>query len=357
MGDKTGIEYLDATWGPIKGCSHKSSGCVNCWAERQAARFNNPGDFFHGLTAGAQWTGNAQFYEHELYKPIRWKRPRRIGVCFMGDLFHETVHFEWIAKVFAVMAYAKQHTFLVLTKRPQRMAEFLDWAGSRVCPVLCLFDYIEDDVKIKTENITPWPIPNVWLGVSVEDQLNASMRIPILLRVPAALRYVSAEPLIGRINLRHLDVDAVGDPEWCQIDALAGRQTDMGRPCPDLSSKLDWVICGGESGRCARPMHPKWALDLRDQCKETGVPFYFKQFGEWISDSEYTHIVNARGYIGPDIAKARFQSLDVNGRTSDFDPGPKDFVNSECVYLLGKAKTGHVLDGQVYNELPVVGGK
>jgi len=271
----------------------------------------------------------------------------------MGDLFHESVNFSWIAKVFAVMAYAKRHTFMVLTKRPGRMLEFLEWAGSRVCPTLSLYDYIEDDIDIKTEDVTEWPIPNVWLGVSVESQLEAKYRIPPLLRSPAALRYVSLEPLLGSVNLRHLDVDAAGDKEWCQIDALSGQQTDMGRPCPDIPEKLDWVICGGESGVDARPMHPEWVQSLRDQCESIEVPFFFKQWGAWIADSQYGHIVKARGFYGPDIAKAYFQTLDVHGRTSNFDPGPKDFQNPQCMYLLGKQKTGRILDGKTYDQIPV----
>lgn len=278
MGDKTGIEYLDATWSPIKGCSHVSLGCTNCWAERQAARFGKPGEHFHGLTQDGHWTGKTKFYEKELYKPIHWKRPRRIGVCFMGDLFHESVSGEQIARVFAVMAYARQHTFMVLTKRPDRMREFLEWAGHRVCPTEALYDYIEDDIDIDySKDIVLWPLPNVYVGVSVENQLEAKKRIPALLRCDAALRYVSIEPMLDPIDLTHLDVDSVGDPDWCQIDALTGRHTDMGRPCQDIPVRLDWVIVGGESGPGARLMHPDWARSIMGQCNGAGVSFFMKQ--------------------------------------------------------------------------------
>jgi protein gp37 len=277
MGDKTNIEYLDATWSPVKGCSHASPGCDNCWAERQAARFSKAGEHFHGLTRDGLWTGKAKLYEKELYKPLHWKRPRRIGVCFMGDLFHKSLTCMEVAQVFAVMAKACQHTFLVLTKRPEAMLGFLEWAGSRVCPVLSLYDYIEDDVDIKSEDIVPWPLPNVWLGVSVEDRGTAAQRIAKLLRCDAALRYVSIEPMLGLIDLTHLDVDGAGDPDWCQINALTGRQTDMGRPCQDIPAKLSWVVAGGESGPGARPMHPDWARSIRDQCKRAAVPFFMKQ--------------------------------------------------------------------------------
>jgi len=277
MGDKTNIEYLDATWNPIKGCSHVSPGCENCWAERQAARFSKSGEVFHGLTSGGRWSGPVRFYEKELYKPLHWKRPRRIGVCFMGDLFHPTVLFDWVSKIFAVMAKARQHTFVVLTKRPERMLEFIEWAGSSPCPSGALYNYIDDDIDIFTEDIVPWPLPNVLLGVSVEDQGTAAQRIAKLLRCDAALRYVSIEPMLGPIDLTHLDVDGAGDPDWCQIDALTGRHTDMGRPCKDIPAKLGWVVCGGESGPGARPMHPDWARSIRDQCKRAAVPFFMKQ--------------------------------------------------------------------------------
>jgi protein gp37 len=277
MGDKTNIEYLDATWNPIKGCSHMSPGCDNCWAERQAARFSKAGEHFHGLSQDGLWTGKAKLYEKELYKPLHWKRPRRIGVCFMGDLFHESLTHMEVAQVFAIMAKARQHTFLVLTKRPERMLEFLGWFGSRACPALSLYDYIEDDINVETKDIVPWPLPNVWLGVSVEDRGTAAQRIAKLLRCDAALRYVSIEPMLGLIDLTHLDVDGAGDPDWCQINALTGRQTDMGRPCQDIPAKLGWVVAGGESGPGARPMHPDWARSIRDQCKRAAVPFFMKQ--------------------------------------------------------------------------------
>jgi protein gp37 len=333
MGDKTGIEYLDATWNPVKGCSQMSSGCDNCWAERQAARFSKPGEFFEGLVQDGVWAGQAKFYEKELLKPLHWKRPRRIGVCFMGDLFHESVPFHWIASVFAVMAKARQHTFLVLTKRPQRMLEFLRVAGHRVCPSEALYDYIEDDVEIDySKDIVPWPLLNVWLGVSVELHSEAALRIPVLLRCPAMRHYVSIEPMLGPVNLRHIDVDGAGsDPmgEWCQIDVLTGKQTDMGRPCPNTDTRLDWVIAGGESGPGARPTHPLWVYDLQRQCDQAWVPFFWKQWGEWMPVEG--------GFRPGDLI--HYTQVDKNPRS---------------MRRVGRRAAGHLIMGKAYRGFPDV---
>ena len=310
MGDKTGIEYLNATWNTIKGCSHVSPGCDNCWAERQAARFGKPGEHFHGLTEEGCWAGKAKFYDKELYKPIHWKRPRRIGVCFMGDLFHESLTHLEVAQVFAVMSYAKQHTFMVLTKRPQRMKEFLVWAGSRVCPSECLYDYIEDDIDIDYErDIAPWPLPNVWLGVSVEDQTTANDRIPLLLECPGH-HYISAEPLLGPIDI-DLAMYGEGDTRFGGMNAFGFTDGFGYEAC------LRGVIVGGESGPGARPMHPNWVRSIRDQCKEADVPFFFKQWGEFV-------------------------------------PGEIDIDGNIKYRKIGKRLAGRTLNGKTYEEIPRV---
>lgn len=323
MGDKTGIEYLDATWNPVKGCSHISPGCENCWAERQAARFSKKGEFFHGLTDRGVWTGEPRFYEDALYKPIHWRRPRRIGVCFMGDLFHESVPFEWIAKVFAVMAYANQHTFLVLTKHPERMRVFLEWAGRRVCPSEALYDYIEDDVKIDYEkHIVPWPLPNVWLGVSVENQTVANYRIPVLLECPAALRYISAEPLLGPIDIDRA-MYGEGKSRVGGMNAFGFTDGFGYEAC------LRWVVAGGESGPNARPMHPVWVESIRDQCVGAGIPFYFKRWGAWAP-----------------VEAARPGDL-IHYTEVDLNP--------RSMRRVGKSAAGHLIDGVAYQQLPVGG--
>ena len=237
MGDHTGIEWTDATWNPIRGCSRVSEGCRHCYAERVAARFSGPGLPYEGLAVmrdgEPRWTGKTQMIWKHLEDPLRWRRPRRIFVNSMSDLFHEDLAPDWIGRIFAIMAAAPQHTFQILTKRPRRMHGFV--AGPSSDP--------------KAANIG-WPLPNVWLGVSAENQATADERIPLLLETPAAVRFVSAEPLLGAI-----DLDVHG-PE------------------------LDWLIVGGESGPGARPMQPEWARSLRDQCVDAGVAFFFKQWGE-----------------------------------------------------------------------------
>lgn len=314
MGDKTGIEYLDATWSPAKGCSHVSLGCDNCWAERQAARFCKPGEFFEGLVEDGHWSGAPRLYEKELRKPLAWKRPRRIGVCFMGDLFHEEVSFLWIDRVFAVMESAKQHTFLLLTKRPLRMLEYLSQMP---------------DSAARRGN---WPLRNVWLGTSVEDQETAVRRIPALLRCPAALHYVSVEPMLGPVDLTHLDVDGNhSDPEneWCQIDALTGRHSDMGRPCPSIDVRLDWVVAGGESGPGARPTHPLWVYDLQRQCEQAWIPYWWKQWGGWVP-----------------VEKG-------HGRPGDLIHYTEVDKNPMSMRRVGKKVAGNLIFGKVYQELPI----
>ena len=241
--DKTGIEWTDATWNPIRGCSKVSAGCKFCYAETMAARFSGPGMPYEGVISNKQWNGIITFHEDKLDQPLRWKRPRKIFVNSMSDLFHENVKGEWLDKIFGVMEQrAPQHIYQILTKRPKRMRDFM------------ISHYPEPHNK-------QWPPPNIWLGVSVENQEAADERIPILLQTPAVIRWISAEPLLGPINLK---------------GTLANHEWDNGIP-----GGLNWVVVGGESGPGSRPMHPDWARGLRDQCAEADVPFLFKQWGDW----------------------------------------------------------------------------
>lgn len=274
MADGTGIEWTDATWNPIRGCSRVSEGCRNCYAERVAARFNQPGQPYFGLAkrvpGGGRWTGKVKVVEHVLDQPLRWQRPRRIFVNSMSDLFHDEVSNETIERVFAVMALAHWHTFQVLTKRPDRMLEWFraqrqninvyDSAVQRLGakgPV----DWSKmpgDMANTRSSGGTWWPLRNVWLGVSVEDQAAANTRIPLLMETPAALRFLSCEPLLGPVDFRTV-------PGFNRVSL-------------DLSNL--WVIVGGESGPGARPMRPDWVRQIRYLCSNAGVPFFFKQWGE-----------------------------------------------------------------------------
>ncbi|NKI17400.1 phage Gp37/Gp68 family protein [Spongiibacter sp. KMU-166] len=292
MGDKTGIEWTDATWNPIRGCSRVSDGCRNCYAETVANRFKGPGLPYEGLIAkGGQWNGKIRIVEHLIDQPLRWRRPRRIFVNSMSDLFHENVPDELIDKVFAVMALCPQHTFQVLTKRPNRMLEYCKSLGKHrsVDRVSIASAQLQADGLFSyTHTSGGWCLPNVWLGVSVEDQATAEERIPLLLATPAAVRWISAEPLLGPLDLdlsrcETHDRDFITDDEHCGECLADGWSGDMptGHWLDPLNGGLDWVVVGGESGSGARPMHPEWPRYLRDQCVNAGVPFLFKQWGDW----------------------------------------------------------------------------
>lgn len=260
MSDKTRIEWTDATWNPVTGCTKVSEGCDHCYAETIAHRFAGTAAYPNGF--------DVTLRPERLDQPLRWRRPRRIFVNSMSDLFHKDVPDEYIARVFAVMALAPQHTFQVLTKRPGRMRSlFTSVDFWRTVGYIC------DDAG--NPDVAPdrlHPAPNVWLGVSVENQKWADVRIPELLATPAAVRFLSCEPLLGPVDLAPWLWEGVKQP----TDYGTGVEYDVAP-----SYALDWVIVGGESGAGARPMHPAWARSLRDQCTAAGVPFLFKQWGEW----------------------------------------------------------------------------
>jgi len=274
MGDKSAIEWTDATWNCLLGCSRVSAGCAHCYAELLAyrlARMGNPN--YAGLTKKVgndiRWTGEVRFVEEALDLPLRWKRPRRIFVNSMSDLFHEKVEDYWQDQIFAVIALAHQHTFQILTKRPERMLAYLNDEAVRERIDVFMWEQIErrvdpgarrrDDIRATAPDLDEtWPLPNVWLGVSVEDQATADERIPLLLQTPAAVRWISYEPALGPVDLR---------PFLWKIDDLAG----------DL--RVDWVVIGGESGPGARPFDLAWARRAIAQCRAAGVPVFVKQLG------------------------------------------------------------------------------
>lgn len=306
MAGKSNIEWCTDTWNPTVGCSIVSPGCTNCYAMKQAARIEamQPGSHYAGTTkivnGNAVWTGKLkQSPEHILTAPLKWKKPRRIFVNSMSDLFHESVPDAWIDKVFAVIALCPQHTFQVLTKRSKRMREYVSRAKRSYIIGRTIIDLLnKDGIPKKTitdanfpwpegqevgeYQLKTWPLPNVWLGVSAEDQTRADERIPDLLATPAAVRFVSYEPALGPINFRSIDIKdpkqlpkemQVNDVDRHIVNSLEGITTVPGchYQCPTIvprthfvageggyadvattqgeSRKIDWIIAGGESGR------------------------------------------------------------------------------------------------------------
>ena len=256
------IEWTDETWNPVTGCTKVSQGCKHCYAEGVARRFWGDRKFT-----------DVQTHPDRLDQPLRWRKPRRVFVNSMSDLFHDDVPDKFIDQVFAIMALAKEHTFQVLTKRPARMLAYLRqvqdvekdmnrWACAAPETYPCAAFAIED---------CDWPLPNVWLGVSVEDQATADERIPLLLQMPAALRFVSYEPALGPVNLWPW----LNDPETYSAGGgfIAG-DGDWKGPSP-----IGWIIVGGESGPKARPFDVAWAAQTVGQCKDAGVPCFVKQLG------------------------------------------------------------------------------
>jgi len=337
---KTKIEWADAVWNPIRGCSRVSEGCRNCYAERIAARFCSGEDGLAQFSAsGPRWTGRVEMGNgQKLMEPVGWQRPRRVFVNSMGDLFHEGARDEWIEQVFAVMALEPQHVFMVLTKRAERMRRFLADVGRSAR------ERVENKARFLGHlrgfrMLEAWPLPNVWLGVSVEDQRAAEVRVPELLATPAALRFVSCEPLLGPVDLY----------TWLPILEI---ERESRSP---KDSYLDWVIVGGEPGPGARPTHPDWVRQIRDQCKAARVPFFFKQWGEWLPEDQFgadgdkptagntgAHwgiLDRAGNYFGETTA--------WNGRTG----GASD-CGEVYVYRVGKRNAGRILDARTWDEVP-----
>lgn len=298
MGDKTSIGWTDATWNFVRGCRRVSAGCQNCYAEQMATRFCGEGQPYEGLarrteSGKARWTGEGLFLPDKLEVPLRWTKPRKIFVNSMSDLFFEEFSFEQIAAAFAVMAFAKQHRFQVLTKRPERAREFFEWLETEsngAHPIVTCFEHL-GSISAPAMNLIAarmgkiwqrptWPLPNVWLGVSAENQATANARVPLLLLLPSAVRFVSAEPLLGPIDFRRLVHDQV-----CVVDAFTG---EGGMPYPHevVAPALDWIIFGGESGPGARPMRPDWVRQSIEDRDDSNTKIYVKQMGAvWARDS------------------------------------------------------------------------
>ncbi len=290
----TKIERTDETWNPIIGCSKLSQDCKK-W----------------------EWNGKTYFVESALEKPLHWKKPRKISVCSMGDLFHESVPFEWIDKVMAIILTENhflhrknkeccfnKHIFQILTKKPGRMNNYInEFYTKRYNAVVSIIsNKYNPDFVLGSESCkcNYFPLDNLWLGVTCENQQRADERIPLLLQTPATIRFVSCEPLLSDINLSRIS--------FGQIESRYGGESPVFYNSLESykgHNGLDWVIVGGETGHNARPIRPDWVRNIKDQCKAAGVPFFFKSWGEWA-----------------------------------------------CGYRIGKKHTGNKIDGVEYKEFP-----
>lgn len=351
---KTKISWTDYVWNPVVGCSKVSAGCQNCYAEQFARRLAAMDEArrlmskYGAVVSQGHWNGKVFCDPAKLGEPLHWRKPRRIFVNSMGDLFHEQVPDEFIDKIFAVMSLAQHHIFMLLTKRPERMLKyFSEIATNRVvkwgrfaglpkpdCPAALerIFS-ARNNFRLKSGQPydvrpLPWPLPNVWLGVTAENQQAADERIPTLLQTPAAVRFVSVEPMLGPVDLEKL----LGS-------AYEARTVQNGW------HGIDWVIAGGETGPGARPMHPDWARSLRDQCQAAGTPFYFKAWGEWspievMNDPAAPHIL-----------------LAYNGKqTQEYCGWGRDNPTARFAQMVrvGKKAAGRLLDGRTWDEFPEV---
>ncbi len=339
MADRTGIEWTGSTWTPIRArhrktgklgwhCVHASEGCRHCYAETMNGRLGT------GLPFKPGHARDIEIFldERMLLQPLRWKQPRPIFVCSMTDLFADFVSDEMIDDIFAVMALTPQHTYQVLTKRAARMRAYVTALaeGQRRLAV----DLVQFQRAYGSAFNFPCPLPNVWLGVSTEDQAAADQRVPDLLATPAAIRFVSAEPLLGPIDFTAICAG------YYFIDALAGfKYHDSPQPSPtERCASLDQIIVGGESGPRARPMHPAGPRSIRDQCAAAGTAFFFKQWGEFAPTER-----NTKGDV---VAWP-------NGNTSAGSANDGGGGGRE-MHRLGKKAAGRLLDGVEHNATPEV---
>lgn len=300
------VDFCDRNWEVTAGCSKVSEGCDNCYACRRAATrlTQNAGTPFlsRRYSDGYQWIGEPQLLEHKLNEPLHWYKPGRIVVNSRSDLFHEAVPESFIDEVLTRIDMSPRHTFVILTKRPERAARALKTLAPR--------HQTRDEGSGRVE----WPLPNLWIGVSVENQRRADERVPALLDIPAAVRVVSVEPMLGRVDLL----------SWLP--------------------RIDWVICGGEFGPKARPLHPEWARDLLDHCVMADVPFYFKGWGQWAPVGAAREFVEGDGSPSPGSDTSTALALH-RGNNHLFGDGI-------VVAKVGMKAAGRLLDGREWRQTP-----
>lgn len=363
MGKNSGIAWCD----PLYGCTPASPGCAHCYAARQAARL---GKLTEGTHQGGKWTGKLNLFAERMEQALRWKQPSRIFVASMSDLFHEAVPAEFLDEVFSVMALAGWHTFILLTKRPYRMLEYIGGVSSE--PIDSPRDRTVFDpwraVHGGEYGQRIWPLPNVVLMTTIEDQSRADERMPAM----ATLDHlgwrtgVSIEPMLGPVDLGKWigKNDGMGRCDVCGQPYAEAHPNGCHARCANLACPrgndgewyasasfrpaLSWVICGGESGPNARPMHPAWAISLRDQCAAAGVPFLFKQHGEWAPHDPEAGIYpsSSNGYLWGTIC--------MDGTFyPQTTPWNSERGQSEYAMVrVGKHAAGRFLDGKEYNEFP-----
>lgn len=332
MSDHSRIEWTEASYNPIRAfgpdgdtpgwfCVPVSAGCKNCYASTMNKRLGNHLEYKAQNLQYVRWTLS------NVEQPVHWKRPRRIFVCSMTDLFAEWVPDEWIDQIFAIMACCPQHTFQVLTKRAERMRDYINDPATparvHLAVPKCFIDRFN---KRPNEPI----LSNIWLGVSVENQAAADERIPLLLQTTAVVRWLSCEPLLGPISLdsitdRGLAVGITPNVLTGQCDVPCETYFEFHRcACTQHPPRINWVVVGGESGPGARPMNPAWARTLRDECQAAGVPYFFKQWGE---------------YQPAYCIDRQYHPIDGSG---------------DVMTRVGKKAAGRLLDGKHWDEYPEV---
>jgi protein gp37 len=350
MADNTKIEWADATWNPVTGCSLVSPGCTNCYAMRLAGGRLQHHPSRAGLTqpskSGPVWTGEVRFNDDWLTQPIRWRRPRRIFVCAHGDLFAESVPDEWIDCVFAVIALAPKHTFLLLTKRPERIGRYL--ADDRVYKIVLR---AADQLRQWRPELRAIPIshpcggvwwPQLWLGASIEDQRRADERREHLqaLSMTGWRTFVSYEPALGSVDWQGWEF-------------------------------LHWLVSGGESGRGARPSHPDWHRAARDFCRAHGIPYCLKSWGDWLpvcapSDEGHDALYRSNRVARDGEDQERLDeafgrtclvprlclSADANHLPADSPDARRAGTAPMLMFQTKKKRAGRLLDGRAHDGLP-----
>nr|WSZ21205.1 phage Gp37/Gp68 family protein [Streptomyces canus] len=350
MAETTTIEWTrnddgtpGRTWNPVTGCTKISAGCDHCYAETIAERFRGHAAFPHGF--------DVQIRANKVNDPLNWRKPTRVFANSMSDLFHADIDQAWIQEIFGVMAAARRHTFQLLTKRHARMRSLLNDPA--------FIDNVRRRAHGKglPDADWQWPLPNLWLGVSVENQQWADIRIPALIQTPAAVRFLSCEPLLGPVDLigpnhegHARDWDG---SDYICLDCSTDEQQVPWR-IADKTLDIDWLITGGESGRKARPAHPDWFRTLRDQSAKLGIAYFHKQNGEWADRTQLTGDQRATASVWDD--KRVLYVHPEDGRTQGHgDFGITDHLEGwATVQRVGKKAAGRELDGREHNAFPAV---